>query len=140
MWTGGVVAMASTSRRGPGLVGRDELAWRTREDAELDNLRAAATWALDRDDPDDVACFLLASSMRKEAHRPGLSTSNRTGALTALTLKEVAVMISHRRGAGGAKIRQARCAHEPRADRARAAFGSAEHVVPAFGHQADDPE
>src|SRR4029450_9389621 len=37
---------------GPGLVGPDELAWRPREDAELDNLRTAVTWALDRDDPD----------------------------------------------------------------------------------------
>jgi len=43
---------------GPGLVGRDELTWRTRESAELDNLRAAVTWALDRDEPDDVRLAL----------------------------------------------------------------------------------
>ncbi len=43
---------------GPGLVGRDELAWRTRENAELDNLRAAVTWALDRDEPDDIRLAL----------------------------------------------------------------------------------
>ena len=43
---------------GPGLVGRDELVWRTRESAELDNLRAAVTWALDRDDPDDIRLAL----------------------------------------------------------------------------------
>ena len=43
---------------GPGLLGRDELASRMREDAELDNLRAAVTWALDRDDPDDLGLAL----------------------------------------------------------------------------------
>ena len=43
---------------GPGLLGRDELAWRTRESAELDNLRAAVTWALDRDEPDDIRLAL----------------------------------------------------------------------------------
>jgi len=43
---------------GPGLQGIDELAWRTRENAELDNLRAAVTWALDRDDPDDLGVAL----------------------------------------------------------------------------------
>jgi tetratricopeptide (TPR) repeat protein len=43
---------------GPGLVGRDELAWRARESSELDNLRAAVTWALDRDTPDDIAFAL----------------------------------------------------------------------------------
>ena len=43
---------------GPGLVGRDELAWRTRENVELDNLRAAVTWALDRDEPDDIRLAL----------------------------------------------------------------------------------
>jgi predicted ATPase/class 3 adenylate cyclase len=43
---------------GPSLVGRDELVWRSRESVELDNLRAAVTWALDRDDPDDVKVAL----------------------------------------------------------------------------------
>ena len=43
---------------GPGLLGPDEFAWRTRENAELDNLRAAVTWALDRDDPDDIGLAL----------------------------------------------------------------------------------
>jgi len=43
---------------GPGLEGRDELAWRMRENAELDNLRAAVTWALDRDDSDDIGLAL----------------------------------------------------------------------------------
>ena len=43
---------------GPGLLGPDELAWRTRESLELDNLRAAVTWALDRDDPDDLGLAL----------------------------------------------------------------------------------
>ncbi len=50
---------------GPGLVSRDELTWRTRENVELDNLRAAVTWALDRDDPDDVASPCVSS-----AHSP----------------------------------------------------------------------
>ena len=44
--------------RGPGLVGPDEVAWRTRKDVELDNLRATVTWALDRDNPDDVGLAL----------------------------------------------------------------------------------
>jgi predicted ATPase/class 3 adenylate cyclase len=43
---------------GPGLLGPDELVWRTRESAELDNLRAAVTWALDRHDPDDIRLAL----------------------------------------------------------------------------------
>jgi predicted ATPase/class 3 adenylate cyclase len=43
---------------GAGLVGPDELAWRNRESAELDNLRAAVTWALDRDNPDDLVLAL----------------------------------------------------------------------------------
>jgi tetratricopeptide (TPR) repeat protein len=43
---------------GPGLVGRDELTWRTREKVELDNLRAAVNWALDRDEPDDIRLAL----------------------------------------------------------------------------------
>ncbi len=38
---------------GPALRGRDELAVRRRLHAEVDNVRAAVTWALDRDDPDD---------------------------------------------------------------------------------------
>jgi hypothetical protein len=43
---------------GPHFVGRDEFAWRARENAELDNLRAAVTWALDRDDLDDIGLAL----------------------------------------------------------------------------------
>jgi predicted ATPase/DNA-binding SARP family transcriptional activator len=39
---------------GPGLLGCDELAWRDRVVDELDNLRAAVTWGLDRDDADDA--------------------------------------------------------------------------------------
>ena len=39
---------------GAEFVGPDELVWRARENAELDSLRAAVTWALDRDDPDDI--------------------------------------------------------------------------------------
>ncbi len=43
---------------GLGLIGRDELVWRARESAELDNLRAAVKWALDRDEPDDIRLAL----------------------------------------------------------------------------------
>jgi predicted ATPase/class 3 adenylate cyclase len=43
---------------GPGLVGPDEPVWRARENAELNNLRAAVIWALDRADPDDVSLAL----------------------------------------------------------------------------------
>jgi len=39
---------------GPGLRSSDELAWRARLALDLDNLRAAVTWSIDRDDPDDV--------------------------------------------------------------------------------------
>ena len=38
---------------GPGLMGADELIWRPRLHDELDNLRAAVGWGLDRDDPAD---------------------------------------------------------------------------------------
>ena len=38
---------------GAGLLGADELAWRPRAMAELDNLRSAVAWSLDREDPDD---------------------------------------------------------------------------------------
>ena len=55
---------------GPGLYGPDEFAWRTREGAELDNLRAAVTWALDCDDVDDVALALgIVSALSDEAQR-----------------------------------------------------------------------
>ena len=38
----------------PELLGRHELAWRPRVNAEIDDFRAAVTWALDRDEPDDA--------------------------------------------------------------------------------------
>jgi len=40
-------------RAGPGLRGPDELQWRQRLDAEVDNVRAAVTWAIDSPDDDD---------------------------------------------------------------------------------------
>jgi predicted ATPase/class 3 adenylate cyclase len=43
---------------GPRLLGPDELTWRTRENAELNNLRAAVTWALDSHDPDQISLAL----------------------------------------------------------------------------------
>jgi predicted ATPase/class 3 adenylate cyclase len=41
-------------RAGPGLEGPDELVWRDRVRAELDNLRAAVAWALDSSTPADA--------------------------------------------------------------------------------------
>jgi predicted ATPase/class 3 adenylate cyclase len=43
---------------GAALVGRDELVWRPRLNAERDNLRAAVYWALDRDDDRDTLLAL----------------------------------------------------------------------------------
>jgi predicted ATPase/class 3 adenylate cyclase len=43
---------------GTGLVGPDELAWRTRENAELANLRTAVMWALDGEDPNHIELAL----------------------------------------------------------------------------------
>jgi predicted ATPase/class 3 adenylate cyclase len=54
---------AFAGRVGPLLLGREELSWRPRLRLELDNLRAAVAWALDRDtdeDP-DVALQILAA-------------------------------------------------------------------------------
>ncbi len=39
---------------GPELLGPHELVWRPRVNVEIDDLRAAVTWALDRDEPDDA--------------------------------------------------------------------------------------
>jgi predicted ATPase/class 3 adenylate cyclase len=39
---------------GPGLYSRDEFVWRARVSDELDNLRAAVAWSLDRTDQDDT--------------------------------------------------------------------------------------
>jgi predicted ATPase/class 3 adenylate cyclase len=43
---------------GPGLFGPDESTWRTRKVADLDNLRAAVTWAVNREYADDVRLAL----------------------------------------------------------------------------------
>ena len=45
---------------GQGLVGPDELVWRRRFRAELDNLRAAVTWALDSKDDAELAVRIVA--------------------------------------------------------------------------------
>jgi predicted ATPase/class 3 adenylate cyclase len=41
-------------RVAPALNGPEELVWRSRIAAEIDDLRSAVTWALDRDEPDDA--------------------------------------------------------------------------------------
>jgi predicted ATPase/class 3 adenylate cyclase len=57
---------------GPGLVGPDELVWRTRERAEIDNLRAAVVWALDRPDPAHVelALRIIGALVREVTNNP----------------------------------------------------------------------
>jgi hypothetical protein len=45
---------AFAEEAGAGLITRDELAWRPRVSAELDNLRAAASWAFDAPNLDDL--------------------------------------------------------------------------------------
>jgi len=53
---------------GPGLEGPDELAWRAREVAELDNLRTAVMWSLDRDEPGDIDLALrIVGALASEA-------------------------------------------------------------------------
>ena len=49
------------------LVGRDELAWRPRVDADRDNLRAAVYWALDRDDDDALLALRIIAALAYEA-------------------------------------------------------------------------
>jgi predicted ATPase/class 3 adenylate cyclase len=41
-----------------GLRGADDVIWLERAFAELDNVRAAIAWGLDRDDPDDTRCAI----------------------------------------------------------------------------------
>ena len=59
---------------GPALLGPDELRWTAALRAELDNLRAAIAWSLDRDDPDDrelalriVAALSVQAVTRRDA-------------------------------------------------------------------------
>lgn len=65
-------AVAETA--GPELISRNELAWRPKVVAEIDNIRAAVTWALDRDDPDDgeLAMRIIAAlAMESVLNRAG---------------------------------------------------------------------
>ena len=60
--------VAWAEEAGRGLEGPDEVAWRTRENAELDNLRASVTWALDGDDADDIGLALgIVAALCEEA-------------------------------------------------------------------------
>jgi len=52
----------------PELLGRHELDWRPRINAEIDNFRAAVTWALDRDDPNDAE-LAMRIHHRRARHR-----------------------------------------------------------------------
>jgi hypothetical protein len=51
---------------GAALVGREELAWRVRVNAERDNLRAAVYWALDRDDDDTLLALRIIAALAYE--------------------------------------------------------------------------
>jgi hypothetical protein len=51
-----------------GLLSADEMWWRRRLRADLDNLRAAVTWSFERDDPDDVELGIaLVATLASEA-------------------------------------------------------------------------
>ena len=60
-------------RAGAGLMSDQELVWRPRLAAEMDNLRAATGWALDASDLDDVALGvrILAGLAGEANYRPG---------------------------------------------------------------------
>jgi predicted ATPase/class 3 adenylate cyclase len=59
---------------GQGFVGPDPLPWVGRKRADLDNIRAAVGWALERDDPDDqqLALRILASLEEPERFYPDM--------------------------------------------------------------------
>jgi predicted ATPase len=44
-----------------GLLGPDEFEWRARRDPELDNIRVAIAWAIDREDPDLITPYINSS-------------------------------------------------------------------------------
>ncbi|HXY95124.1 MAG TPA: adenylate/guanylate cyclase domain-containing protein [Acidimicrobiia bacterium] len=53
---------------GEGLVGPDEMLWRRRLRADVDNLRAAVTWSFERDDANDVEHGIaIVTALRSEA-------------------------------------------------------------------------
>jgi predicted ATPase/class 3 adenylate cyclase len=51
---------------GAALVGRDELSWRARVNADRDNLRAAVYWALDRYDDDSALALRIIAALAYE--------------------------------------------------------------------------
>ncbi len=71
---------------GPALVGPDELVWRAREIAERDNLRAAVTWALDRDSPDLGLALRVIAAL---AHEAQLNPASGIGAWAERALAHV---------------------------------------------------
>ena len=74
---------------GPGLLGPDELVWRARENAELDNLRAAVNWGLDHDDPDDLGLALRIIGVL--AHEVTINPAAGIGSLAERALPHVEV-------------------------------------------------
>ncbi|HEY7107504.1 MAG TPA: adenylate/guanylate cyclase domain-containing protein [Acidimicrobiia bacterium] len=57
------------SEAGRGLIGRDEAAWRARVRVELDNLRAAVSWALATGDRDMTRAHVIVAGLARESHR-----------------------------------------------------------------------
>ena len=126
----------STTRRspsalGPDLRGPDELAARRHIRLELDNLRAAVTWALDRDDADDIELG-VAHHRRppRRGHRRRRQRDRDVGRARGAPRPQLDVGPSPRRARGG-RVHRAPGAGRPR-DRSGAGAGSGGRA--AHGH------
>ena len=65
---------AFAEEAGAGLMSEDELTWRPRTMAELDNLRSAVTWSLDREDPDERELAVRTSPRSPTKPTPGTTS------------------------------------------------------------------
>jgi predicted ATPase/class 3 adenylate cyclase len=82
---------------GEGVLGPDELAWRARFRAELDNLHAAVTWALDSaDDADGELAVRIVSALVQEAR---MDRGTGIGSWAELALARAATSSPGRRSA-----------------------------------------